>query len=62
MGSNEKKNLNWFSWMFNCFSFKSDEGKTTKDTGAVVKPNCGPEATMIAAARHFSTSHKALVN
>ncbi|KAI3763963.1 hypothetical protein L2E82_13961 [Cichorium intybus] len=57
MGSNDKNNLNWFSSMFNCFSFKLDEEKTAKET---VMPAGGPEATMIAAARHFSASHKAL--
>ncbi|KAL4586516.1 hypothetical protein LXL04_011152 [Taraxacum kok-saghyz] len=62
MGNSGKSNLNWFSLMFGCFSFNSDEGKTAKGMGGVVKPPCGPEATMIAAARHFSTSHKALIN
>lgn len=58
--SKDKKEGPRFSSIFNslasiclCASGEGDEKKTTK-----AGPPNGPEATMVAAAKHFSSAHK----
>ena len=56
-GKGESKVLSPFTW---CFFGSDGEGDDARGSKAV--PKNGPEATMVAAAKHFSSAHKVRYN
>ncbi|OWM84702.1 hypothetical protein CDL15_Pgr027489 [Punica granatum] len=56
------KSINWFSTFFSCFfvpfEISGDRAGKKRTSTAAAKPTSGPEAAIVAAAKHFSAPHK----
>ncbi|KAK4376561.1 hypothetical protein RND71_002857 [Anisodus tanguticus] len=60
MSYSNKKNSDFSSALKSfllCFYIKNDTSKVVKDS-SISSGSSGPEATMISAAKHFSSAHK----